>query len=358
MKLLVLDQFSEPGGAQQALAELLPAMTARGWSGTLAMPGAGAMFERAEAAGFATARIPCGPYRSGSKSLADTARFAADTLRIAAQVRRLAHGVDVIYVNGPRVLPGVALAGLRVPVIFHAHSLLPGGSVRALARASAQRTKANVIAACEFVAAPWQGVCPVRVIYNGVAGPPSPLWRGNGLRIGCIGRIAPEKGQLEFVQAARGILREFPGARFVIHGASLFGDTSYEARVREAASDVPVDFAGWTPNVYRALAEIDVLLVPSAGHEATTRVILEAYAAGVPVIAFRSGGIPEVVEDGVTGFLVNSAEEMAHTVRKALHGEISRAARSCWEKRFTLERYQSEVLEAMEKYFEAETRRR
>ena len=63
MKLLVLDQFSEPGGAQQALAELLPAMTARGWSGTLAMPGAGVMFERAEAAGFATARIPCGPYR-------------------------------------------------------------------------------------------------------------------------------------------------------------------------------------------------------------------------------------------------------------------------------------------------------
>jgi glycosyltransferase involved in cell wall biosynthesis len=348
MNLLVLDQFSELGGAQQALAELLPAMTAREWGGTLAMPGDGAMFERARAAGFATARIPCGPYRSGSKSLADTARFASDTLRIAAQVRRLARGADLIYVNGPRVLPGVALAGARVPVIFHAHSLLPPGAVRALAQAAAQRTRATVIAACQFVAAPWQGACPVHVIYNGVAGPPSALWRGGGLRIGCIGRIAPEKGQMHFVKAAREILCKLPGASFVIHGASLFGDTSYEAEVREAAAGLPVEFAGWTEDVHRALAEIDLLLVPSAGHEATTRVILEAYAAGVPVIAFRSGGIPEVVEHGVTGFLVESAEEMARAVRPALNLEISRAARARWEQRFTQERYQGEVLAALE----------
>jgi glycosyltransferase involved in cell wall biosynthesis len=348
MNLLVLDQFSELGGAQQALSELLPAMRARGWSGTLAMPGEGEMFERARAAGFATARIACGPYRSGSKTLADTARFATDTLRIAAQVRRLARGVDLIYINGPRVLPGVALAAVPVPVLFHAHSLLPGGTVRALARAAAQRTKARVIAACEFVAAPWQGVCPVRVIYNGVAGPPSPVWRGGSLRIGCIGRIAPEKGQMEFVQAARAILRERADARFVIHGASLFGDTSYEAKVREAAANLPVEFAGWTSDVYRALAGIDLLLVPSAGHEATTRVILEAYAAGVPVIAFRSGGIPEIVEHGVTGFLAGSVEEMASMAQTPLLAEMSRAACCRWEQRFTQERYHREVLEAIE----------
>jgi glycosyltransferase involved in cell wall biosynthesis len=348
MNLLVLDQFSESGGAQQALAELLPALTARGWSGTLAMPGEGHMFEQARAAGFATARIACGPYRSGHKTLADAARFAADTPRIAAQVRRLAHGIDLIYVNGPRLLPGVALAGVRVPVLFHAHSLLPGGAVGAIARAAARLTKARVVASCEFVAAPWRGVCPVRVVYNGVAGPPMPLWRGGGLRIGCIGRIAPEKGQMEFVEAAREILRELPDACFVIHGASLFGDTSYEARVRKAAANLPLEFAGWTSDVYGALATTDLLLVPSAGHEATTRVILEAYAAGVPVIAFRSGGIPEVVEHGVTGFLAGSVKEMAHMVREAMRAEVSRAARCHWEQRFTQQRYHREVFEAIE----------
>ena len=48
-----------------------------------------------------------------------------------------------------------------------------------------------------------------------------------------------------------------------------------------------MEFAGWVADIYAALAEIDVLVVPSVGPEATTRVILEAFAAGVPVIAFH-----------------------------------------------------------------------
>ena len=72
-----------------------------------------------------------------------------------------------------------------------------------------------------------------------------------------------------------------------------------------------MEFAGWVDDIYACMAQLDLLLVPSAGHEATTRVILEAFAAGLPVIAFASGGIPEVVEDGVTGLLANTAEHMA-----------------------------------------------
>jgi glycosyltransferase involved in cell wall biosynthesis len=354
MKLLVLDQFSDLGGAQHALAELLPAMIAEGWSGTLAIPGDGPLFQRARGAGFATERIDCGPYRSGSKSAADAARFARDTLRLARRVRHLAQGVDLIYVNGPRVLPGVALAGEAVPVVFHAHSLVPGGLVRTITGAALRRTQARVIAACEFVAAPWRAVTrSVDVVYNGVLGPPAPIWQGGTLRIGCIGRIAPEKGQFDFVRAARSIRSRLSGARFVIHGAALFGDLAaarYEARVRAASVDLPIEFAGWTADVYRALAGIDLLLVPSAAQEATTRVILEAYAAGVPVIAYRAGGIPEVVEHGRTGFLVDSAEEMASVAVGLLQSDrlpaISCEARRCWEQRFTQERYQRAVLDA------------
>src|SRR5258707_7611610 len=186
MKLLVLDQFSDPGGAQLALAELLPAMTAQGWSGTLAIPGEGEMFDRAHAAGFATERIECGPYRSGSKSAADAVRFAGDTVRLASRVRSLARDVDLVYVNGPRVLPGVALAGVPVPVVFHAHSLVPGGVVRAITGAALRRSRAHVIAACDFVAAPWRAFAgTVDVIYNGVAGPATPVWQGGAMRVGC-----------------------------------------------------------------------------------------------------------------------------------------------------------------------------
>lgn len=352
MKVLVVDQFSVLGGAQQALAELLPAMAARGWRGTVAMPNDGELFQRARAAGFSTERIPSGPYRSGSKTAADTVRFAADTVRLARRVRRLARSMDLIYVNGPRVLPGVALAGLRTPVVFHSHSFLPPGPVRALTGAALRRVGARVIAACEFVSTQWREYGEVRTIYNGVAGPPSPLWRGGTLRVGCIGRISPEKGQLDFVRAARLIREAIPDSRFIIHGAALFGSAAgarYEARVREHAAGLPIEFAGWTSDVYRALAELDLLLVPSTRYEATTRVILEAYAAGVPVIAFRSGGIPEVVEHRVTGFLVDSSEEMARLAIAVLRNdglaEISNAARQRWEQRFTQERYQREVLD-------------
>jgi len=95
--------------------------------------------------------------------------------------------------------------------------------------------------------------------------------------------------------------------------------------------------------------------VPSAGHEATTRVILEAYASGVPVIAFRSGGIPEVVEDGRNGWLAGSAEEMARLAIELLSGDpekltaASLAARESWRQRFTIGRYREQLLAAMER---------
>src|SRR2546426_974605 len=124
MKLLLLDQFSDLGGAQQVLLELLPSIRARGWSATVGMPGDGPMFARVRELGFDTERIDCGPYGSGRKSLGDVARFAASTPRLASQIRRLAM-VDLIYVNGPRLLPAVALARPAAPVVFHAHSYLP-----------------------------------------------------------------------------------------------------------------------------------------------------------------------------------------------------------------------------------------
>ena len=107
-------------------------------------------------------------------------------------------------------------------------------------------------------------------------------------------------------------------------------------------------------DIHACLAQLDLLLVPSAGQEATTRVILEAFAAGVPVIAFASKGIPEVVEDGVTGLLSHTAEDMAQRAIELLTGDtgrlmaIAHAARESWERRFTLERYRREILRAIE----------
>jgi len=363
MKLLLLDQFSDLGGAQQGLQELLPALGEHGWSAVVGIPGEGELFARVRELGFAAERIHCGPYGSGDKSIADAGRFAAGTPLLASQIRRLAaeSGAQVVFVNGPRLLPAVALAGVRVPVVFHSHSYLFPGMVRRLAGMAFARCRAWLIASCRFVAEPWKPFVPADrqvVIYNGVAGPAEPRRPHAGpMTVACLGRIAPEKGQREFVAAAALIRAALPACRFAIYGAALFGEAGarlYDAEVRAAGTREGVEFRGWITGIQAALAGIDLLLVPSAAHEATTRVILEAHAAGVPVIAFRSGGIPEVVEHGRDGWLADSTGEMARLAIELLGWDqssreaISRNARESWERRFTLERYRRQVLEALE----------
>jgi glycosyltransferase involved in cell wall biosynthesis len=364
MNLLLLDQFSDLGGAQHNLLELLPAIRDRGWRTLIGLPGDGELFQRARHLGFEVERIQCGPYGSGRKSAADLRRFLTDTPQLALQLRRMAKQVDadLVYLNGPRLLPAAAMAAFGRPVLFHSHSYLGTGTARRLATFALRRLDAWLVAQCEFVAAPWRPfVHPERVavIYNGVAGPAHPPARSPaGLpRVGCIGRTAPEKGQREFVAAAARIHQALPKCRFVIYGAPLFGDLAagrYAQEVRTASAALPLEFAGWVDNIYDCLEQLDLLLVPSAGHEATTRVILEAFAAGVPVIAFASGGIPEVVEDGVTGLLANTSEEMAQRAVDLFTGDpqhliaIARAAHESWARRFTLERYQQQILRAIE----------
>jgi glycosyltransferase involved in cell wall biosynthesis len=355
MKAVLLDQFSDPGGAQQGLLELLPALRERGWRAVVGLPGGGAMFDSVREIGFPVERIECGPFASGRKTAGDMVRFTRQTPKLALHIRGMADDADVVYVNGPRLLLAAAAAGLAAPVVFHSHSFLGPGVMRRLAGAALRAMAARTIANCEHVAASWRSYSATQVIYNGVAGSDLPENR-DGSVVACIGRIAPEKGQLEFLEAARVVSREAPGCRFRIYGAALFGEPAaerYYGEVRERAEHLPVEFAGWVADVYAALATVDLLLVPSQAVEATTRVILEAYAAGVPVIAFASGGIPEVVEDGRTGFLVRSPDEMARAAIGLIRDpgrrrQMSRAARECWRERFTLDRYRNEVAAVLE----------
>lgn len=363
MRVLLLDQFSDLGGAQQVLLELLPAIRRRGWKALIGLPGEGELFTRIQALGMDVVRIACGPFASGKKSLADIGRLVTQAPRLAHQICGLAkeRRADLVYLNGPRLLPGAAMVSLRVPVLFHAHSYLSPGPVRKLAGMSLRRLGAGVIGSCRFVGDLWRGFVPpnrISVIYNGVTGErAADQHSGTPYAIGCIGRIAPEKGQREFVVAASAIHRVVPNCRFVIYGAPLFGDDGarrYHDEVRAAAAGLPIEFAGWVDDVHAALANLDLLLVPSAPFDATPRVILEAFAAGVPVIAFPAGGIPELIEDGRTGFLADSVDEMARLAVDLLTrgrerlAAVSQAAEMSWVRKFTLERFQREVIELME----------
>jgi glycosyltransferase involved in cell wall biosynthesis len=365
VKILFLDQFSELGGAQQALLDTLQAVDHRGWEAHVLIPRSGPLWDELCSRGVPAGEIPCGPYHSGNKSAADVWRFAFDLGRQARVISDLTGrgDIDLIYVNGPRLLPAVALATRgHARVLFHAHSHVRQKSAALLAGWSVRRTAASVVGCSQSVLEPLQGHAAadrMHVIPNGVRdiGYRHRTFGHDGnWRIGVIGRIAPEKGQAEFVRAAALLEHQLPGAEFVICGAPLFGTSNrYRDAVHSAARALPVRFVGWQPDVGGILQELDLLVVPS-NQEGMGRIIVEAFSAGVPVVAVPSGGVPEVVADGETGFLTRegSPEALAERIREAAEtgqDELKRVAlnaRRAWQRSYTAAVYQERIIRLLE----------
>ena len=342
------------------LLDLMPEIIRRGWRPRIMAPGTGELLKWSGRVGIPTDPLPLAAYSNGRKTALDLLKFSVDGPRMAALVRRVIQRerVDLLYVNGPRVLP--AVLGVSCPVVFHAHSYVRAGYGRKLVEWTLRTGNAAVIAASEYVAGNHLqrlGRQRVRVIYNGIAdlqcSPRS--FRRRPVRVGIVGRIAVEKGQMDFVRAARQIAETGGDAEFLIYGERLFADARYDAQVRALALNAPVTFCGWTNDVAATLRNMEILAVPSGPDEAATRVIMEAFSAGTPVVAYRSGGIPELVEQGRTGILTETPDfaALADSIRMligdpGLMERLSAAGRKEWEERFRVERFQKDVCDLIE----------
>ncbi|HYL39334.1 MAG TPA: glycosyltransferase family 4 protein [Bryobacteraceae bacterium] len=371
MNILFLDQFSDLGGAQRVLLDTVDAALERGWNAWTALPAGGPLIEQLGSRNVPLIEIPSGPYRSRTKGVADWLRFGSDLRKQNRILEDLASGVafDLIYVNGPRLLPAAATlaARRRLRVLFHAHSHIPQRVSLRLAGRSIRRAAAAVAACSHSVLASflrYADPAKLCVIPNGV--PEIEFRRRESRhkrdwRIGLIGRIGPEKGQAEFVRAAALLHARFPSATFVICGAPLFAEPAYYETVRRLAQGLPVEFLGWREDVAPVLAGLDLLAAPS-GYEGMGRVIIEAFSAGVPVVAFPSGGIPEVVIDGKNGFLTpdRSPEALAARIAHVMTSDpgtletIVANARRNWEQCYTLEIYQQRITDWMERQVSGE----
>jgi glycosyltransferase involved in cell wall biosynthesis len=136
---------------------------------------------------------------------------------------------------------------------------------------------------------------------------------GDGaLRLGYFGRLDPTKGVDVLIEA----LRRVPHAkvRLAIHGVRQPGSEAYAARLESAAaSDHRISMAAALPadKIVAAMRGCDLVAVPSRWLETGPLVVLESFAAGVPVLGTRLGGIAELVTDGVDGLLVASNDPTA-----------------------------------------------
>ncbi|MBI4229550.1 MAG: glycosyltransferase family 4 protein [Planctomycetes bacterium] len=144
--------------------------------------------------------------------------------------------------------------------------------------------------------------------------------------LGIVGRLAAEKGHRFLFGAVRRLARDLPGTRLAVVGDGPMR-FELEASVREAGLDGRVVFAGLRDDVHRILSGLDVFVLASS-YEGQGVVLLEAMAAGVPVVATRVGGVPGVVRDGTDGLLVPYGDEEA----------LAGALRRVWSDRALRER--------------------
>jgi glycosyltransferase involved in cell wall biosynthesis len=133
--------------------------------------------------------------------------------------------------------------------------------------------------------------------------------------VGAAGRLSPEKGFDVLIDAASEVLRRDPSVGFVLYGDGRLRG-ALAGRVRERKLEGRFVLAGFCSELDRLFPCFDLFVLPSFT-EGLPNVVLEAFAAGVPVVATAVGGTPEVVRDGHNGYLVPPGDSAALAKRIA-----------------------------------------
>ena len=132
--------------------------------------------------------------------------------------------------------------------------------------------------------------------------------------VGVLSRLTKIKGHEYFLQAAALIAARVPDVRFLVVGDTIEKEEYREELKRlviKLGLEDRVVFTGFRLDVPELLAALSVSVLPSLGLEGLSNSLLESMAAGLPVVATRVGGNPEIVEDGVNGLLVPPADAEA-----------------------------------------------
>lgn len=175
--------------------------------------------------------------------------------------------------------------------------------------------------------------------------------------VAVIARIVPLKGHVSFIKAIHKVYRVIPNIRVWIVGGVPAGKPHYkdelDALIRRFGLGHIVEFIGAGEDIPGLLSKINLLALPTVSYEAFGRVIVEAFASGVPVVATRISGVVDIIEDGVDGILAapGDPDSMAEGIIRVLKDpELSNAlVKNAYLKvisKFTLEKMAQSTLEA------------
>ena len=261
-----------------------------------------------------------------------TAARAFGTVYAAVRTARY----DVVH-NHAFDVPAVELAaGLGAPVVHTLHLPPDRAMAAALGRARAGDGPPAVACVSRFQAGAWRAVTQVDAVLPPLI-PTGAIGFGAAAGSGAMfaGRLSPEKGAAEAIDIALAA-----GMPITVYGDAY--DPRYaRERIAPRGAEPGVTVRPGVPRaaLWAEMARAAVLLCPSQWDEPFGMAPAEAQACGTPVVAFRRGGLSEVIMDGVTGFLVEPGDLAAAADGARRAGTLSRqACRDHAEQHLDLER--------------------
>jgi len=351
-KILFVHGITEIGGAERELLGVLENLPRYGYYPVVACPGDGPLVEKLLRRGIPRKEAMFVPWRKLWGYLQRPAAIRGLRQVIEVEQPSLLHVNDIWWV--PQALR--AATGRGISIAAHVRQEIEPSKV---SRYELERVDL-VIAISEQVRRSLQmgGVRPdrVRVVYSGIdCSTLSPDDCGQDERsrlglpaqalvLGTVANLFARKGYEVMLRALPMILKSSPGIHYLIVGS---GDAAYEARLRAMVKDLRLErrvhFAGFQDSVYPCLAAMDVYVHPAL-LEGFGIAVLEAMAMRKPVVATRTGGIPEIVQEGKTGILVPPGEpnKLAQAIVDLLQDStrrvaMGRSARNRVETMFTVE---------------------
>lgn len=346
-----------------------------GWRTFVCFGRPGPMIERYAAAGHDVRVLRQRNWLRSSATAPFSFYLAAELLAARsawAEIRRLRP--HLVYLNSLVCLPGaIAAARLGLPAVWHLRELFadiggemraPGFARRTIARTVLRLSRRQVVISRAVAQSVFGSIAANATLIPNAGGPAydtppqarTPADRSRlGLDLqdpvlGVPGTLRPSKGHPRLFAALPSVLREFPRLQIAVTGC---GDQHYAASLAGLAQRLGlgdrVRFLGAVtdmPAFYRAC---DAVCVPSR-NEAFGRVVIEAFASGVPLAASRAGGIAEIVRDGQTGLLfdyddpVGLAAALVSLLRSPdLRSRLTSAARTCYVEHYNTARYAAAV---------------